>query len=124
MTNLDSQIEELIKERNAFETENIALKAQVNAMNNFLIKTATPVFILAAHDYPASHGPRGNLNELESLISKTPEQCLNSVKVAAYEDGFRYSCAVYNGGSSEQVIEVAVDSYKDELEAHNDKPQA
>jgi len=36
MTNLDKQIEELITERNAFEAENIALKAQVNKLKQAL----------------------------------------------------------------------------------------
>ena len=36
MTNLDKQIEELITERNAFEAESIALKAQVNELKQAL----------------------------------------------------------------------------------------
>lgn len=104
MTNLDSQIEELIKERNAFEAENIALKAQVNELRDGVTWF---------------NRSGGDLTKLLTAYIDTPEQCLNSVKVKAYEQGFRYSCAVYNGGSSKQVIEVAVDSYKDELEANN-----
>jgi hypothetical protein len=85
MTNLDKQLEELIKERNDFEAENIALKAQVNCLSNFLENTAVPVFVLAVNDYPVSHGPASNLTDLNEVISKTTKQCLNSVKASAVQ---------------------------------------
>ncbi|SGY92289.1 hypothetical protein [Moritella viscosa] len=36
-------------------------------LKEFITKTAEPALILAAYDYPVSHGPAGNLAELKRL---------------------------------------------------------
>lgn len=114
MTNLDEQIEELIKERNAFEAEAIALKAQKFALCGALDFMMQRPF--DEDDYI------NMVRQCNIILDKTDKECVNDIKVEAYEQGFRYSCAVYNGGSSKEVIDVVVNSYKDELEDENNKP--
>ena len=78
MTNLDNQIEELIKERNAFEAENIALKAQVNLLRESLVN-------LFNGAWDEEHTVILD-KQVRSAIDNTPEQCLNSVKADAIDD--------------------------------------
>ena len=96
----DQQFEALVVRLNKAESENVQLKAQVNKL-----KDGVTHF----------NSSRGDLNPLLEAYIKTPEQCLNSVKIEAYKEGFCYSCGVYNGDSSTEVIDVAVNSYSEQL---------
>ena len=70
MTNLDKQLEELISERNAFEAENIVLKAQVNALRDGVTWF---------------NRSGGDLTKLLTAYIDAPEQCVNSIKADSIE---------------------------------------
>ena len=104
MNSLDSQIEELIKERNAFEAENIALKAQVNQLREAL----TMSFNGAWDDDHAT-----TIDKIvRAAMDNSSEQCLNSVCVQAIRDLARTECPVSgpiitNEESRKQMLEWA-----------------
>lgn len=83
MNSSDEQMEQLIKERNAFEAENIALKAQVNSL-----LTACKFYMDCIHE------DQVGLEEADTIVLMTPEQCLNSVCVQAIRDLARTECPV------------------------------
>lgn len=79
MTSLDEQIEELILERNSFESDNLKLKAQINYLRG-------------------QASIRSDLrDDAADIIARTKEQCLNDVKASAvqeYVDSFDGHCNV------------------------------
>ena len=81
MNSLDSKTkEELIKERNDFEAENIALKAQVNELRKHLTPESQGGVIENMRDMS---GRIEWYNKVKHALDKTPEQCLNSIKADA-----------------------------------------
>ena len=79
MTDLDKQIESLIAERNQFEAENLALKAQFNEAGHLLNN-------LNNHPIPPEYIDYELGEAVELFLSKNPKQCLNSVKADAIND--------------------------------------
>ena len=56
------------------------------------------------------------LNKAEArVIELESDKYVNNIKADAFEEGFRYSCGVYNGGSSKDVITTAIQIYKEVL---------
>ena len=78
MTSLDNQIEELIKERNAFEAENIALKAQTVQLKEALVMSFNGA-------WDDGHATIIDAT-VRAAICSAPDQCLNSVKADAISD--------------------------------------
>ncbi len=55
-------------------------------------------------------------NQFEArVIELESDKYVNNIKADAFEEGFRYSCGVYNGGSSKDVITTAIQIYKEAL---------
>lgn len=80
MTSLDKQLEELISERNAFEVENISLKAQVNQL------------LKACKLYGDGIESHASLDEADTIVIMTPEQCVESIGISAIRDLARTEC--------------------------------
>lgn len=104
---MDNHFEEsqfrLLDENKALIAERDELRAQVNLL------------LKACQSYGDMTGEPYALDEADTIVLMTTEQCLNSVKLNAFEEGFRYSCAVYNGSSSQEVISEAVRIHGDLL---------
>ena len=91
MTDLDKQMEALIAERNQFEAENIALKAQVSLIKSTHSDASGDIATL--FKYQQSSFETGeyrvdgqSCTELDKAINQTPEQCLNSIKADAIDE--------------------------------------